>query len=58
VSAPSSGPQTLTSSNIPRLRRVLGLWDLILYGIVAVTLSALRTRGFTTRPAMIDFSES
>lgn len=28
------------ASGVPRLRRVLSLWDLILYGIVAVTPSA------------------
>src|SRR5215831_5356200 len=31
---------TPSPAEIPRLRRVLGLWDLILYGIVAVTPSA------------------
>ncbi len=29
-----------TAPTVPRLRRVLGVWDLILYGIVAVTPSA------------------
>src|SRR5436309_3513248 len=32
--------QTPSPAEIPRLRRVLGLWDLILYGVVAVTPSA------------------
>jgi len=46
----------LGTSGVPRLRRVLSLWDLILYGIVAVTTSApvtvfglvsVRARGHT-----------
>jgi amino acid transporter len=32
--------QTPSAAEVPRLRRVLGLWDLILYGVVAVTPSA------------------
>src|SRR5215471_19151103 len=32
--------QTPSPAEIPRLHRVLGLWDLILYGVVAVTPSA------------------
>ena len=35
-----SAPTPRALSDIPRLRRVLGAWDLILYGIVAVTPSA------------------
>lgn len=39
-----TGPGDLACSrsaqSVPRLRRVLGLWDLILYGIVSVTPSA------------------
>lgn len=38
-----STPSTIRTANgaeVPRLRRVLSLWDLILYGIVAVTPSA------------------
>ena len=31
------------SGGVPRLRRVLSVWDLILYGIVAVTPSAPAT---------------
>jgi putrescine importer len=34
---------TPTAAEIPRLRRVLSLWDLIFYGIVAVTPSAPAT---------------
>jgi putrescine importer len=33
-------PETVSMTEAPRLRRVLSLWDLILYGIVAVTPSA------------------
>jgi putrescine importer len=40
ASEPTSPTTSTPSSDIPRLRRVLGLWDLILYGIVAVTPSA------------------
>ncbi len=49
-------PANLDVSGVPRLRRVLSLWDLILYGIVAVTPSApvtvfglvsVRARGHT-----------
>ena len=45
-----------TASGTPRLRRVLSLWDLVLYGVVAVTPSApvtvfglvsVRARGHT-----------
>ena len=36
----ASPTSTPALSEIPRLRRVLSLWDLILYGIVAVTPSA------------------
>ena len=40
MSPPEPASQVLTIADVPRLRRVLGLWDLILYGIVAVTPSA------------------
>ncbi len=40
MSAPEPTSQVLPTAEIPRLRRVLSLWDLILYGIVAVTPSA------------------
>jgi len=49
-------PANLETSGVPHLRRVLSLWDLILYGVVAVTPSApvtvfglvsVRARGHT-----------
>jgi putrescine importer len=40
VSASKSDMGTVSALEAPRLRRVLSLWDLILYGIVAVTPSA------------------
>ena len=40
MSPPEPASQVLSTTDVPRLRRVLGLWDLILYGIVAVTPSA------------------
>lgn len=42
MSLPAAEPTT-TGSATPRLRRVLTLWDLIFYGIVAVTPSAPAT---------------
>ncbi len=51
-----AAPANLETTGIPRLRRVLSLWDLILYGVVAVTPSApvtvfglvsVRARGHT-----------
>jgi putrescine importer len=41
VSIPTAGP--ITDAGVPRLRRVLTLWDLIFYGVVAVTPSAPAT---------------
>jgi len=35
--------QVQTGGEVPRLRRVLSVWDLIFYGIVAVTPSAPAT---------------
>jgi amino acid transporter len=40
LSTSPSNPQVVSITDVPRLRRVLGLWDLILYGIVAVAPSA------------------
>ena len=40
MSTSPSNPPVVSITDVPRLRRVLGLWDLILYGIVAVTPSA------------------
>ena len=40
MSALNPDLETVSKIEIPRLRRVLSLWDLILYGIVAVTPSA------------------
>ena len=34
---PSMGAQQISADAVPRLRRVLGLWDLIYYGIVTVS---------------------
>ncbi len=41
MSVPTANPTT--GAEVPRLRRVLTLWDLIFYGIVAVTPSAPAT---------------
>ncbi len=40
MSASEPTSQVLSTAEVPHLRRVLSLWDLILYGIVAVTPSA------------------
>jgi putrescine importer len=51
-----TAPGNLGNRGVPRLRRVLSLWDLVLYGVVAVTPSApvtvfglvsVRARGHT-----------
>ena len=51
-----TAPGSLDTGGVPRLRRVLSLWDLVLYGVVAVTPSApvtvfglvsVRARGHT-----------
>src|SRR6516162_64714 len=39
----TSTTKTETNASVPRLRRVLTVWDLILYGLVAVTPSAPAT---------------
>src|SRR5215472_1747120 len=39
----TSTTKTETNASVPRLRRVLSVWDLILYGMVAVTPSAPAT---------------
>jgi putrescine importer len=36
MTEPSTGPQSGTATPVPRLRRVLTLWDLIFYGIVLI----------------------
>ena len=55
-------PGILASNEIPRLRRVLSLWDLIIFGIMAVTPSApvtvfglvsVRARGHTVDTILI-----
>jgi putrescine importer len=40
VNQPLTDAQASSAATVPRLRRVLTLWDLILYGIVSVTPSA------------------
>jgi len=40
VNEPLTDTQVSSTTAVPRLRRVLSLWDLIFYGIVAVTPSA------------------
>ena len=40
MNQPLTGVQASSAATVPRLRRVLTLWDLILYGIVSVTPSA------------------
>ena len=40
MSSTESIPPVVSTAEVPHLRRVLGMWDLILYGIVAVTPSA------------------
>src|SRR5215510_5777019 len=42
VQSPPSSPHG-AANEVPRLRRVLSVWDLIFYGIVAVTPSAPAT---------------